>query len=227
MLKKWKVLIDKLPLWRLTTLRRKLYELAGSDRYSIPSTQGICEQLDKYFKIPGFFVEAGAVDGFFESNTYHLERLRHWNGILIEPVPAMYGRIKFNRPRSYRFNCALGAPSKVGQKLLVKSAHAMSKVIDEQPNSSTSAAFCSVPVRTLTSILDEVSPNSVDLLSLDVEGYEIEALKGLDFSKWLPRYMLIECLTPDSKVEMDRFLSGQYRCIDQFTYRDFFYQALT
>lgn len=50
-----------------------------------------------------------------------------------------------------------------------------------------------VPMRTLTEILDESgTPSNFDLLSLDVEGYEVEVLKGLDFQKYRPKAMCIE-----------------------------------
>jgi hypothetical protein len=52
-----------LTLWRLTTLRRQLYEWAGSDRYSRPSRWRIEQKLPKHFQEPGVFVEAGALDG--------------------------------------------------------------------------------------------------------------------------------------------------------------------
>ena len=49
-----------------------------------------------------------------------------------------------------------------------------------------------VPARTLTSVLEEYKVNRIDLLSLDVEGYEIEVLKGLDFSRFRPLYVVFE-----------------------------------
>ena len=46
----------------------------------------------------------------------------------------------------------------------------------------------------LSRILDEAgSPKSIDFLSLDVEGAELEVLKGIDFDKYCIRYMLVEC----------------------------------
>ena len=33
----------------------------------------------------GFFIEAGAYDGFYLSNTLYLEKVLRWNGILVEP----------------------------------------------------------------------------------------------------------------------------------------------
>jgi hypothetical protein len=49
-----------------------------------------------------------------------------------------------------------------------------------------------VPARTLSSILDQYTIEHIDFISLDVEGYEADVLKGIDFSRHCPRYMLIE-----------------------------------
>jgi FkbM family methyltransferase len=50
-----------------------------------------------------------------------------------------------------------------------------------------------VVVRTLDDILSEArAPTPIDLLSVDVEGHEIEVLEGFDFERWRPRLVLIE-----------------------------------
>jgi hypothetical protein len=54
-----------------------------------------------------------------------------------------------------------------------------------------------VSSRTITSILDEYKIKNIDLFSLDVEGYELEVLKGLDFAVYSPTYLLIEIYSKD------------------------------
>ncbi len=50
-----------------------------------------------------------------------------------------------------------------------------------------------VPVRTLDDIIDEAGPPAgIDFLSIDVEGHELEVLRGFDFARWRPRLILIE-----------------------------------
>lgn len=41
-------------------------------------------------KSNGFFVEAGALDGEYLSNTLYLERERGWGGLLVEPDEEMF-----------------------------------------------------------------------------------------------------------------------------------------
>jgi hypothetical protein len=50
-----------------------------------------------------------------------------------------------------------------------------------------------VPVRTLDSLLDDAkAPKPIDLLSIDVEGHELDVLRGFDFARWQPRLILLE-----------------------------------
>jgi FkbM family methyltransferase len=218
------------PLWRLRTARRKLFEYVGCELYSKPAIPNIHNKLNKYFSMPGLFVEAGAVDGVFESNTYYLERFRGWRGILIEPIPDMFIRLAINRPLAYRFNCALVPFDFHDATISIFSEHAMSHVANDSQSALASddnprKAPIKVPARTLSSILEETSMQSIDLLSLDVEGSELSALQGIDFSKHKPKHILIECLTSHKKGEIDCFLSNYYHYVESFTSRDYFYIA--
>ncbi|WP_417847619.1 FkbM family methyltransferase [Thalassoglobus sp.] len=178
------------------------------------------------FKSPGFFIEAGALDGFFESNTYNLERFHGWNGILIEPIPDFFKRIKTNRPHTTAFHCALVSANNSNDSVFIQENHAFSSVVDgtePDENDKLNPAIAVEP-RTLTSILDEIQPNQIDLLSLDVEGYEAEVLRGLNLNRYQPRVLIIECLDNLKKEEVEDCLKGRYKLVKQITYRDFAYE---
>src|SRR5262249_15435671 len=58
-----------------------------------------------------------------------------------------------------------------------------------------------VPVRALDDILVEAcAVAQFELLSIDVEGHELEVLSGLDLGRWRPRLVLIE----DHVANLDR-----------------------
>ena len=60
----------------LLRLRRHTAERLGSARYSRPALYQLDRKLEAYLGDGGFFVEAGANDGFRFSNRYYLERFR-------------------------------------------------------------------------------------------------------------------------------------------------------
>jgi len=59
------------------------------------------EVLNFYNKKDGFFIEIGASDGIFLSNTYLLEKDHNWKGICVEPVPSKFELLCKNRPNSF------------------------------------------------------------------------------------------------------------------------------
>lgn len=79
-----------------------------------------------------------------------------------------------------------------------------------------------MPACTLSSILDGIDNiPEIDFFSLDVEGYELEVLKGLDFSKYRPKYILVET----SKFnEIDEYLTkNNYKLLEKMSSHDYFY----
>ena len=65
---------------------------------------------------------------------------------------------------------------------------------------------CRVPARTLSAVLDEQGLRTIDLLSVDVEGYEVDVLKGVDLERFEPSYIVVE----DSRGgDVDRYLTAR------------------
>ena len=53
-----------------------------------------------------------------------------------------------------------------------------------------------IPSQTLTKILDnsKYKDKQIDFLDIDIEGADLEALKSLDFSRYLPKLICVEIL---------------------------------
>ena len=147
-------------------------------------------------KTGGFYIELGANDGLTQSNTALFEFSKDWTGLLIEPSVNAYNQCKVNRPKSVVVNYACVSSSYTESHVSGDfHGHLMSSVNGQRRNSGTRHQ---IPARTLESLLDEYTPNtSIDLLSLDTEGYELNILQGLNLSKYRPHYMLIEVYTKD------------------------------
>ncbi len=219
-------------LERLRGVGRVAAERLGVDRWSRPSLEGIEDDLDALFEgRAGVFVEAGANDGLRQSNTYFLERMRSWTGVLVEPVPRLAEACRRNRPRAHVVNCALVAFG-FGETSIEMDDVDLMSVVDGALGSYEQRAEHIrrgesvqrvTSQRVLSDVLDEAGVRNVDLLSLDVEGYEVEVLKGLDLDRHAPRYLLIEVREPEP---IEAALGNRYRRLRQITTRDVLYQRL-
>ncbi len=166
--------------------------------YSHVTSKGepIQEILDRLFqqKREGIFVELGGYDGLFQSNTAFLEFERGWTGVLIEPSPVQFERCKQNRPKSQCFQYACVDVSYPEQT--VEGDFYDSPMASVNANRLTNRPKIIVPAKPLSEILTMANiTQPIDFLSLDVEGYELNVLKGLDFTLHRPNVLLIEIYT--------------------------------
>lgn len=164
----------------------------------------------------GFFVEAGALNGLFMSNTKILEDLG-WKGILIEPSPKAYKKCKENR-KCLVEPCALVSKDYkeewVAGDFFFDGEDGLGAWSGIHRNAYGIRSAVKVPALTLQRILDYYGIKKVDFLSLDVEGYEPEVLEGIDFDKTDITYILIEVNTNDYS------LHGMETYLDQFGYKN-------
>jgi len=152
----------------------------------------------------GFFIEAGANDGVAQSNTLYLEQVRGWRGLLIEPVPALADMCRVNRSRCIIENAALVARDFEGDTIKMQACGLYSVVqgslahetehlqTGRATQKGVEPAEVEVPARKLSDILDEHNISQIDFFSLDVEGFELQVLKGLDLERHRPDWLLIE-----------------------------------
>jgi FkbM family methyltransferase len=223
-------------LWRLAKLRTK--SLLGQPYAAFYSMD---RRLEKHLGFRGgTFIEAGANDGIAQSNTYFLEKKWGWSGLLVEPVPK-YSRM-CSRARSAKVvNCALGPLDKDGGELEILSGGLMSLpvAVDESQLRGRSVAehaafgarefgarapeLIRVPVRALSLLLDEAGITKVDFMSLDVEGFELEVLKGLDISRHAPDWLLIETAQLDA---VTAFLGKGYELVEPYSHHDFLFKRV-
>jgi FkbM family methyltransferase len=206
-------------------VRRRGAEALGSDRYSRPALNDLERKLARYLPRVGVFVEAGANDGFRQSNTYHLERFEGWTGLLVEPIPELAARARRER-RSPVANAALVAFDYDTTTVSLCTGGLQSIVRDirpqrHRPELAVAERIIEVPARTLSSLLDEyaIAPT---FISLDVEGYEPQALAGLDLARHAPDWMLVECFgTTDAVAAV---IGAAYAQETQLSTHDYLYR---
>jgi FkbM family methyltransferase len=216
--------------------RRPLCELVGVDRYSHLALNDLDRKLKKYLDFDGgFFVEAGGNDGMSQSNTYWFERFRGWRGILVEPVPDQARLCRRNRPHAKVVNAALVADDSI-KSIRIKAARLMAFIpggrsaTEEETHLRTAMDIqnladvpeIDVPALTLAAVLDAHGDRRVDFFSLDVEGYEIPVLQGMNVERHRPRLILVETKDLDGVLAA---LKGRYHPLDQLSHHDYLLQA--
>ena len=204
-----------MPLNKVTELN--MYSLNVESKSPRPLADCILQLAQKAFPNGGVYVEAGAHDGVSQSNTLLLNNIQ-WSGLLIEPSPISFEKLKLNRPNEKLANVALVGSDEIttirgtfGEGSLMSSADAeimtrtprkrrnlLAELISFFPSNritkclrNSSLVTIQVPARTLSKVLDDYSINKIDILILDVEGFELEALRGFGFNP-KPRVVIIE-----------------------------------
>jgi FkbM family methyltransferase len=212
------------PLRRGASLaRRKAFERRGDWSRSQPARDDVFNLLAGHVDFDGgLFIEAGAYDGFFQSNTYWLEAARGWTGLLVEPVPGLARRARRQRPRSTVVNCALVDDTYPESTVTLHHGGPMSIVAQGDGTrewARRAEGFgervydFTVPARTLSSVLEELQISDIDFFSLDVEGFEAMVLRGLNLERFAPRTLLVEVVGNggDHRQEIVDVLGDRYR----------------
>jgi FkbM family methyltransferase len=140
----------------------------------------------------GTFLEMGALDGIFLSNTLALENLLGWRGVLIEASPANYGKLQQQRKTQIVINAAVCDEVRTvhymesGDTAVRGIVEFMAPSFVSQWHTSYRPEqidqFPSIPCVPLDLLLGLYGFRHINFFSLDVEGAELQVLRALDFS---------------------------------------------
>jgi FkbM family methyltransferase len=152
----------------------------------------------------GFFVEVGCIDGKRFSNTLTFED-KGWKGLCIEAHTDYIELLKQNRPLSIIEHCAVSNQDADSVTFYANSRGSLSTLDKSRENDFASkfghffTGFQEqlVPKRTLNTLFSKHSISEIDILSIDVEGHEIEVIQGLNLNKYKPKVLLIESDTKE------------------------------
>lgn len=172
----------------------------------------------------GVYIEAGALDGRHLSVSWVFEALG-WTGLLVEPNPEQAHACRGNRPGSIVAHAALGSAGSSGTTSLLvpesRGEHARARVAgagmaaeynawqQEQQRDGRAMRRIEVPLSTMDAELERAGFTRVDFASIDVEGAEVEVLRGFDLRRFGVRVLVVEDLSLGDRREVAEHLHAQ------------------
>ena len=140
-----------------------------------------------------FWIDVGANDPVFSSVTKFFSTGGGY-GINIEPQPQYAEKYAIDRPNDV--NLMLGISDTHGEMKLYGKGESAS--FDANNKNVRGIGYHNIPVWTLTEICNKYikSGQEIHLLKIDVEGWEAQCLKGMDFRKYRPWILCIEAAEP-------------------------------
>jgi len=149
----------------------------------------------------GVFVEIGAFDGITGSNTLFFEEALDWTGVLIEPSPTQFEKLKYNRRRStVCVNAAICSEKRTVHWLDNPGLGVVSGIFEFMSPAfletfhRNQATTVKTPIQCIgfDVLFANLALRHIDLFSLDVEGAELQALQTFPFDKISVSVWLVE-----------------------------------
>lgn len=185
------------------------------------------------YSYKGVYFDVGAFDPIVISNSYHFER-NGWECYCFEANTQGIPLLKEHRKNvfnyaisnldldSVTFNVVLmgHTPNWTASYSAIEINEDYKRIFGFNPHSVTQI---SVPQRTLNRVIYDEIPNlsQIDIISLDIEGGEMNCLYGLDLEKYNPSVMVIENVTNDEVIQ--RYLEKFGYTLDkQISYNQYY-----
>lgn len=191
----------KLYLYKNSGNRELLTEWLNLSTAQILQDVVVADYFD--YKQSGFFVEFGGADGKYLSNTYLLEKRLGWNGIVAEPAKGWHSALQMNRSCNISNKVVSGVS---GQMINFEEDQDLTLSSVSKNTDQVGVGNYQVESISLKDLLGQFhAPKTIDFLSIDVEGHELEVLK--EFKELPYRFKFIICehtaVNPDTlKVVM-------------------------
>lgn len=188
--------------------KQSLRERFGAHTYAGPSysQEGEDLVLKRLFeeRPPGVFVDVGAHHPFRFSNTYLLYR-QGWRGINIDARPDAMAAFHRHRPRDISLEIGVSAaPGQLQFNLFEEpalntfdAALAQQRRDEGWPMRGTRWVECQPLASILARELPALGVQDIDLLSVDVEGLDLEVLRSNDWQRYRPMAVVAEVLFTD------------------------------
>lgn len=145
------------------------------------------------------YIDIGAHHPWYYNNTYLFYR-QGARGVNVEPDPSLHARLRRWRGRDVNLNVGIG-PREAEMDFYVMSSRTLNtfsagearklveqhgmRIVETRP----------IRVQTFAQVVDTHLGRTPDLVSLDVEGLDLEVLRSIDFSRYRPHVFCVETIS--------------------------------
>ena len=148
-------------------------------------------------KFNGIYIDVGCNHPIVGNNTFLLYQ-KGWSGINIDLNSHIIEMFNYFRPKDYNVNSAISNSKGEADLFFYHERSAINTISKEIHNSrkNTAEEIKKIQSTTLDSVIKD-SPyfdKKINFLSIDVEGNELNVLKGFNLKKYYPEVIVIEYL---------------------------------
>jgi FkbM family methyltransferase len=190
------------------SLREKLFKVINTPtsdlRYESFSQAGEDRILNYFFHSVGVlnptYLDIGANDPVHCNNTYFFYK-NGCNGVLVEADPALFEKLAKARKKDKCLNVGITFDERKEADFYIFSSRALNTLSKEEAEfrekngSYRIERVIKIPLKTINEIIEENFKKTPDLISIDVEGIDLEILKSLDFNEHRPLAICVETIT--------------------------------
>lgn len=147
----------------------------------------------------GFYIDIGAGHPVADNVSLWFYE-RGWSGIVAEPIAQLADLYKKIRPRDTVYQGLVGREVGEVDFFHVDRLHGFSTTIETHANVAKEFGAeyqrLTLPMLTLAKLCEQQQVQQIDFLKIDVEGAESDVLAGNDFSRFRPKVIVAEAVTP-------------------------------
>ena len=163
-------------------------------------------------KKKGIYIDVGCFHPKLANNTYLLYK-KGWRGINIDVDSYTIEIFNYLRPRDYNKQIAVSDKSEVVDLYFYHDRSAINTLSKEMHESRAGKVSTIKKIKSETlNFIIENSPfkdNKINFLGIDVEGYEMNVLKGFDINKYRPDLIILEYIERTLKEKDQEFYNNK------------------
>lgn len=151
-------------------------------------------------KKTGFYIDVGAHHPMRFSNTYFFYR-KGWSGINIDAMPGSMKEFKKYRRRDINLELGVAQQESILDYYVFNepALNSFSVRLSEERNLLENNYYVKKKIKIKVKPLSEIlfyylKGRKIDFLNVDVEGFDLNVLQSNDWSKYRPRFVLVEIL---------------------------------